>query len=194
MNWFDVLMVCEDDDLFLNDRGEIIKCEYIAHTPVFSVVGLTFDNPYKYEDIGTIRYDGLFEKTTYKKIQANDYMEHLIIEYAIDDVPCDTLGNELYYPELDENYKSEWIHNMIELLHPNKIYISNFGTIFYTIDNGDSLVSECVDIGVFGVEGDDVENYLSLIETFDPDFEVFKEFNRKEIEEMNYPITFFRVD
>ena len=111
MNWFEIALTSKDGDLYLSSDREFIMASQLYEddpTIFFSIVGLLYDDIYKYkniEDIGCF-YNGYKLNTTYKKVKKEDYPN---IKFApelkmdSDDIFKPT-GKKKYYIKRSKNY------------------------------------------------------------------------------------------
>lgn len=149
MNWFEIALTSKDGDLYLSSNREFIMASQLCKddpTIFFSIVGLLYDDIYKYKNIEDVSYfyNGYKLNTTYKKVKKEDYPN---IKFApelkmdSDDIFKST-GKKKYYIKRSKNY----------FQHPDDLkngitYITHTGMIVrYENDYYDLIGTVSVDI------------------------------------------------
>lgn len=76
MDWFEMALTSKNGDLYLSSNREFILAYQLDEddpTMFFSIVGLLYDNIYKYKNMKDNIYDGYKLNVTYKKVKKENY-------------------------------------------------------------------------------------------------------------------------
>lgn len=130
MNWFEVALTSKNGDLYLSSNREFILAYQLDEddkTIFFSIVGLLYDNIYKYKNMQDNIYDGYKLNVTYKKVKKEDYPNIILApEVTIaSDEDYKPIGRKKYYFKKNKN---KYFITADDLEY-DKLYISQTGML-----------------------------------------------------------------